>query len=1096
MASRDIGTWRPEAGETRAPAEGAGGLVVGAEDTAAGPHDDGPGEAPAPDLTARYEAGAVIGVGGTAEVRAAFDHRLRREVALKLMSRESAGARDRFVAESQVTAQLEHPNIVPVHDLGTTAEGRVFLAMKRVKGESLAELLARDPPPLARRLAIFRRVCDAIAFAHAQGVLHRDLKADNVMVGAFGEVLVMDWGLARPISGADEVVHVDRFEQSAFRTRHGQIAGTPVYMAPEQAEGRLDALDVRTDVYGLGAMLWEILVGRPPLEGPVDAVLAAVVRGDIRPPRAVRPDVPRELDAVVRKAMARQPAHRYASVRALAEDVDAWLERRPLVGVQSSLGERLSKWSARNRGAVRVGVAGGVLGLIVLLGGAARYAADVGAARDAAVYESERARAAELAARVELTRSNLAFSDVLASRGQLVEAARRLADAEGASPDDPLLQREIALARSQRAAESVLPVAVCKPHGDASVRALALSADGTRAASWGSDGRLVEWDTESCAVERATELAAAGGAGAGAVRLTPDGLEAAIVVTGANARLLVQRGGDTLELELPAAPIRAVGLDDGAWVTAGDGETWRVIEDVLVRDPWTPPDQALWQPDDGRRVATSNRTGGELGGVWSAAGEALWTGSSVTGADLDGDLLLVGSAESSWLVDLRTGARRWEIAGDPVARAGIAPGGRIGWLARFDGVLTLVSLEDGATQGTLVGGGAAVVTVTPDARVIALSGGDGAVTIYLRPRPDARHPLAPGPDDPPTATHGLAVDPTSTLAAVGSEDGTLTLLDLATGVVIDTRKVSESGVRQVAFSADGTRLAAALRNDGVGVLDLRTGTWSVLSTLTRTVAVAWDGDTLFAGDTEGWLGVADGGAVRRVRRVMGGPIWDLTPLGGGHFLAGGHIGGEHDIVVFDHDGVEVDRFANGDAVYHHDATRSGELVAWGGQNGDLRILDRSTRALRTLHADSGPTLGVAFSPDGSLLATTGYSRAVKLWDVASGRLLRTVADHLAPGINVTFTPDGSEVVSAGLDGVRRLPLAAHTAHAAAMRWRTNPAERARAFAAFGWWERMAEDAPLPLRVRARLATGDRAGARALAVGADSDDPLVWVLGWE
>ena len=231
-------SWQAE--DDEAPAEVASDTAV--PDPAGAPVDPGPSTLP------RYTLGDAIGAGGMGEVFTAHDRTLRRDIAVKVLRRAGPVARERFAAEAQVTAQLDHPNIVPVHDLGTLADGRPFLAMKHVRGASLREWLDRNPrPDLEARLDVLRRVCDAMAFAHAQGVLHRDLKPENVMVGAFGEVLVMDWGLARPITptGSTDAgpLHVDRFEAGALRTRDGGVAGTPAYMAPEQAAGKLAELD-------------------------------------------------------------------------------------------------------------------------------------------------------------------------------------------------------------------------------------------------------------------------------------------------------------------------------------------------------------------------------------------------------------------------------------------------------------------------------------------------------------------------------------------------------------------------------------------------------------------------------------------------------------------------------------------------------------------------------------------------------------------------------------------------------------------------------------------------------------------------------------
>jgi serine/threonine-protein kinase len=244
------------------------------------PDTDAPGAAPPPFAPAgRYELGEAIGRGGMGEVLCARDPQLGRELAIKVL-REDHGHPEllrRFVEEAQVCSQLQHPGIVPVHDLGTLPDGRPFFAMKLVRGRTLTELLrARVAPSddLPRLLAVFEQVCQAVAYAHSKGVIHRDLKPGNVMVGAFGEVQVMDWGLAkvlRPHNGAAAGTAVSgvRTVRGAcgYESREGQAMGTPAYMAPEQARGEVEGLDERCDVFGLGAILCEVLTGLPPFSG-------------------------------------------------------------------------------------------------------------------------------------------------------------------------------------------------------------------------------------------------------------------------------------------------------------------------------------------------------------------------------------------------------------------------------------------------------------------------------------------------------------------------------------------------------------------------------------------------------------------------------------------------------------------------------------------------------------------------------------------------------------------------------------------------------------------------------------------------------------
>jgi serine/threonine protein kinase len=231
-------------------------------------------------------------------VYVARDLELGREVALKVVDTDDPAAGERMRREAQILARLEHPGLVPVHDVGTLSDGRCFYAMKLVRGRRLDEH-AREGRSLPELLRVFEKVCEAVAFAHAQGVLHRDLKPANVMVGPFGEVLVMDWGMARLRSGPGEPP--------------GTVLGTPGYMPPEQARGEPDKVDERSDVYALGAILRFL----------------------------VEPAAPAALAAVCRKAMAEDPAARYGSVRELSEEIVRFLQALPVSAHRERTWERL-----------------------------------------------------------------------------------------------------------------------------------------------------------------------------------------------------------------------------------------------------------------------------------------------------------------------------------------------------------------------------------------------------------------------------------------------------------------------------------------------------------------------------------------------------------------------------------------------------------------------------------------------------------------------------------------------------------------------------------------------------------------------------------
>jgi WD40 repeat protein len=1060
----------------------------------------------------RFRVGRILGRGGCGEVRSAWDTGLRREIAVKLLIQQDGWAEARFMSEAQVTAQLEHPNIVPVHDFGRLSNGVPYLSMKRIRGRSLFEVVEAGELSLDQRLDVFRKVCDAVAFAHSKRILHRDLKTSNVMVGRFGEVQLMDWGLARPVDAAVDAstvssgeVMLDRFESRSFVTHEGAVAGTPAYMSPEQASGQVAELSFASDIYSLGAILYELLTGRPPLEGDPWEIIERVKRGDLPRPSAVAKGVDRELEAVVLMAMALDPALRHPSVQALREDIDAWLEQRPLVHARSSALERLSKWSLRHRGAVQVGVGVGAIAATALSVGLWRYGVDVGAARDDAVTESQRARVAELATRDALVQSRVALADALWSQGRVQESWAALLQAAEEAPADP---RPLGLALSQQTAWSPPPVSRCAPHGGEAVLALALAEGGHRALSWGGDGRVVVWDLASCAELQA--VAVAGAPGPGAVQLDATHTRAAVMAGGRLHLLDLDRD---LRAAVAVTPEpHELRLDgDAGWLAWDDGRGRSFDPVSAALGPIEGVEgQGWWRPDAGGRLrlGLSGPVGGEEGGVWERdGGEALWTAYGINAADLDrtGHQLLWASAEELGLVELPSGRSRWSVEHGPVLTVGLDPSEAVAWAVGFDGSVEVLDvLDDGAPLASFAWramggvpfspseGAVAVVDGTRGARLVAVGGRRGVVSSFLRSAISARHPLAGGA----VATgivQGLAVHPGGRIVALGAEDGRLVLFDLTTLRVLRQWQVNETGLRQLAFSPDGRRLAVAARHDGVAVFDLAEGREvSRIPLPVRSVSVAWTpAGSIAVGDADGGVHRIDPdtGELHSHGPVVAAGLWDVTPLGQGRVLVGAHIADELGFRVVDLATGEVTGARPSDAaVYHSDVTPDGRWVASGRHDGALALWSPSDGTEHRWKCDDGPTLGVAFSPDGSMLATTGFSRRVQIWDVQTRTLLRSVPQHTGPGLAVAWTPDGGALLSVGTDGLAVLPIDAHTRHASAVAALEGAAgTRAAAFAQLGWWERVepeldasgAED-PI-LRASARLAGGQDQGAELLGL---------------
>ncbi len=322
--------------------------------------------------------------GGLGQVYVARDEELGRRVALKEIRNDRADDRElrsRFVLEAEINGNLEHPGIVPVYGLGTYPDGRPFYAMRFVEGDSLREAIVQfhaaglqhDSLEFRQLLGRFVDVCEAIAYAHSRGVLHRDLKPDNVMLGKYGETLVVDWGLAKATGRRDadpedfsEATLLPQSGESHDPTLAGRALGTPAFMSPEQAEGRLADLGPATDIYALGATLYQILVGKPPLESnDLGELLRRVIRGEILAPRSVNSRVPKALDAICRKAMALQPAGRYDTATSLAQDIERWLADEPITALRESAPELARRWVRKHR---TLATTAGVLTLSILLG--------------------------------------------------------------------------------------------------------------------------------------------------------------------------------------------------------------------------------------------------------------------------------------------------------------------------------------------------------------------------------------------------------------------------------------------------------------------------------------------------------------------------------------------------------------------------------------------------------------------------------------------------------------------------------------------------------------------------------------------------------
>ena len=1029
---------------------------------------------------ALYAWAETIGRGGMGRVMAARDRRLGRRVAIKeLIAR---GLEHRFEREARITARLEHPAIVHVHEAGRWPSGELFYAMKLVEGAPLSALI-RERDTLAARIGLLPNVMtvvDAIAYAHSQGVIHRDLKPSNIVVGAFGETVVIDWGLAKDLGDVGDE-HGGAYRSGGDGATEG-VLGTPQYMPPEQARG--EPPDRRVDVYALGATLYHVLAGAAPYGGlRPGAVLAALADGPPPSIEMLQPAVPRDLAAIVAKAMARAPDDRYADAGALAADLRRF-EAGQLVSASSySTWSLVRRWLGRNRALVSAAA------LVLAFGAAgAAYSVDkilderaaAKRARDVAVRE----RAAGLA---ELGRIELLGGDSQRAAAYLYDAYAQAPTArvglllgEALRSFDPLVFRHNAPTAVEAAAISPdgTMIAVAADGDVTAIRLADRRERKHRAGSevvldlaWGDDGKTVVF----------------GGEDNDAVAWDVDWLGDTDVERDpfyghghAVRHVLPQPGGDVLTAgdDGTVRRWRPSGVHDAAdYAVDDDGQVAAIdVGEVRYRAPRgrrllaldPAGTRALIVPDGTAAAAAEDVPDAELVELATGTVVHAFTSEGPDVAALSSNLLAFSAGSAVTFVGLGVDPVSVEAdAGAAVTRLAVSSDGRLVVAGDTSGRITLWDAATGAVRARVTGHRGAVTDVGLDraAGQLVTGGDDGFVRVWdvagllsatpLTGSPDAPALVAVGGDAVAMAEDGAIVVargdrrdrvPASVraraiaLTPAGDRllvvDRGVELWDVATGWRLAR---VEGDISDVVVAPDG-QTAATVEGNRVVLRDLLS--LAPAATLTPPTELLGDrfvdhparitsvhfapGDRIVATARDGfraWHLDAD----RRVRHTS--IVEDLDPehaVLAGDVLITGAADGRLQFRDAGQVGAVLAKHAHPAPITALAASRDGRVLASASSMIEVRhvavrhdngALDSdSADVLFTIPAERGAVGSLALDGDGSLLAVGDESGIVELWDVPTGVPLFRLPPRSSEIRTLAFTADGRWLVVAEASG--------------------------------------------------------------------------------
>ena len=1026
-----------------------------------------------------YEILGEVAVGGIGRIRRAREDRLGRPVALKeLRSQADARVEARFVREALITARLQHPSIIPIYEAGRWPSGELFYAMKLVAGRSLAEAL--EGRSYEQRLELLPHVLDvaeAIAYAHSRRILHRDLKPSNILVGEFGETVVIDWGLAKDLSSHQEARSPEHTpargsafdayslaeEEDELLTVMGAVMGTPAYMPPEQAGGR--AVDERADVYAIGAILYHLLAGCPPYEGSAPMkIVKQVLTGPPVPLQKRNPGVAQDLSAIVEKSMARAPLSRYPTARELAEDLRRFLNGQIVGAYRYSLNELFRRFAGRHRGALIVGLASltviaalSVVGLRRLVAEWRRAETKQGEAEQArriAVEHADDLTLMHARAAVEhdpnqalawLESVSPAFSRWSAARVVAADAkahgiAMVLSGHKGAV-NDVVFSRDGATLATCSDDHTVRlwdvktgTPRILKGHTD-EVYYLAFSPDGTELASAGKDETIRLWDTRTGAVRVLIGQTQR----SGGLAFSPDGRRVLAASFDGTVRLWDEKSGEALLLSSTSGPVRTMAFSpDGKTVAHGGFDRMLHLGDLEGM-----PERVLAGHDaaiialafspDGARVATRDLDGtvrewDVKSGVHHVLTDSARSAKALSTSGLgnlqfspdSATIASVGEDEALRLWNVATGVTRVLHGHEGrILSAAFSPDGATIATGSYDRTVRLWSVSTGKSRIVHEFEDAVIkVAFSPDGEHLAAGGADATVRVF---------PTSTGADrvlahQRPVVAADFSLD--GKLLASADSEGIVRLWDLESGAprVLFTHG---PGAALVRFSPDGQRLASSGADGAVRTWDRATGLQKTITSYprqsVRAIAFSPDGKLVASAGGEGLVRTFD--LTSGEERVFAGHDKAVTTLlfsPDGAELASAGLDGV----------VRLWQLASGssralrgheDAVFALAFSADGHKLASGSLDHKLRFWDTQTGESRLVDAGGSGITQIAYSADGATAITVSkVESSLRLWDVATGQQRGALRGHGGEVVAFSLSPDRLLLATASTDRTVRL----------------------------------------------------------------------------